>query len=111
MLKEAIAALAKEYQARGVAVVGISSNSQQTHPQDGPDMMAADARQYGYTFPYLFDESQEVGAPCQPRVLLHACARVKARVPGRAELASHETQPPALAGANVWLSVVGWVGG
>ncbi len=44
---EGLAALAKEYQARGVAVVAISSNSTQTHPQDGPDKMAEDAAKWG----------------------------------------------------------------
>ncbi|KAF6251437.1 alkyl hydroperoxide reductase/ thiol specific antioxidant/ Mal allergen [Scenedesmus sp. NREL 46B-D3] len=70
MLKGAIAALAKEYQAKGLAVVAISSNSSQTHPQDGPQQMAEDARANGYTFPYLFDESQAAarayGAACTP---------------------------------------------
>lgn len=39
--------LAKEYQPRGVRVVAISSNSVETHPQDGPAEMAKDAQQYG----------------------------------------------------------------
>ena len=39
-LKPAITQLAKEYQARGVRVVAISSNSTETHPQDGPELMA-----------------------------------------------------------------------
>jgi aromatic ring-opening dioxygenase LigB subunit len=43
----AIAQLAKEYQARGVAVVAISANSAATHPQDGPDAMAKDAKKFG----------------------------------------------------------------
>ena len=46
-LKPAIAALAKEYQAKGVAVIAISSNSTVTHPQDGPEEMAADAQVQG----------------------------------------------------------------
>eukprot|EP00878_Enallax_costatus_P021707 GHUV01022997.1.p1 GENE.GHUV01022997.1~~GHUV01022997.1.p1 ORF type:complete len:280 (+),score=32.07 GHUV01022997.1:251-1090(+) len=70
MLKPAIAALAKEYQAKGVAVIAISSNSIQTHPQDGPEKMAQDAKTHGYTFPYLYDESQSVAkayqAACTP---------------------------------------------
>ena len=47
---EGIASLAKDYQSRGVAVVAISSNSVKTHPQDGPDEMAADAKQFGMCF-------------------------------------------------------------
>jgi hypothetical protein len=35
MLKDSIAQLAKEYQAKGVDVVAISSNSARTHPQVG----------------------------------------------------------------------------
>jgi hypothetical protein len=80
MLKEAIAALAKEYQARGAAVVAISSNSTQTHPQDGPDKMAQEAQQYAYSFPYLFDESQEVGSRARWRCPLAACAGCGQRV-------------------------------
>ncbi|EFN56396.1 hypothetical protein CHLNCDRAFT_22310 [Chlorella variabilis] len=69
-LKPAITQLAREYQGKGVKVLAISSNSVETHPQDGPDSMAEDARAQGYTFPYLFDESQDVAkaysAACTP---------------------------------------------
>ncbi|PRW44843.1 prolyl endopeptidase-like isoform A [Chlorella sorokiniana] len=69
-LKPALTELAKEYQAKGVKVVAISSNSVETHPQDGPDKMAEDAKEQGYTFPYLYDETQEVAkaykAACTP---------------------------------------------
>lgn len=44
---EAIVEVAKQYQAKGLAVVAISSNSVVTHPQDGPEKMAEDAKQYG----------------------------------------------------------------
>ena len=68
------AALAAEYQKRGVAVVAIASNDAQAYPEDGPDGMAAEAREVGYTFPYLFDETQEVakayGAACTPDFFL-----------------------------------------
>lgn len=125
-LKPAITQLAKEYQAKGIKVLAISSNSVETHPkvsgcgsdtkvggygfvplrscrtlspcptqsrperpqppaccpkqrqpqrtaderqllypphrhaQDGPEKMAEDAKEQGYTFPYLFDDSQDV---------------------------------------------------
>lgn len=69
-LKPAIVQLAKDYEARGVRVLAISANSVETHPQDGPEAMAADAKAHGYPFPYLFDESQEVAkaycAACTP---------------------------------------------
>jgi peroxiredoxin len=68
------AALATEYQKRGVAVVAIASNDVQAYPEDGPEGMAAEAREAGYDFPYLFDETQEVakayGAACTPDFFL-----------------------------------------
>lgn len=64
------AGLAKEYQERGVAIVGISSNDVTTYPQDRPEKMAELSQSKGLTFPYLYDESQEVakayGAACTP---------------------------------------------
>ena len=66
--------LVKEYQARGVAVVGINSNDVEAYPDDSPALMAGDAQTYGYTFPYLYDESQEVArayrAACTPDFFL-----------------------------------------
>ena len=65
-----LADLAREYQARGVAVVGISSNDVASHPADSPEQMVAEVEQRGYTFPYLYDETQEVAkayrAACTP---------------------------------------------
>jgi peroxiredoxin len=65
-----LAQLAKDYQAKGAAVVGISSNDIKNHPDDAPAKMAEEAKLRGYTFPYLFDESQSVAkayrAACTP---------------------------------------------
>jgi len=65
-----LADLAREYQARGVAVVGINSNDFRQFPDDAPDKMLEEIRARGYTFPYLVDESQEVAkayhAACTP---------------------------------------------
>ena len=67
---EGLAALAAEYQVRGVAVVGINSNDVSTHPDDAPEEMAKEVRRRGYTFPYLYDETQDVAkayqAACTP---------------------------------------------
>jgi len=52
--------LIKEYQAKGVAVVGINSNDVADYPDDRPQMMARVAKQKGFTFPYLYDETQDV---------------------------------------------------
>ena len=67
-------ALATEYQARGVTGVAIASNDAQAYPEDGPGGMVAELKEAGYTFPYLFDETQEVAkaysAACTPDFFL-----------------------------------------
>ena len=59
-----------DYQSKGVSFVGISSNDAQAYPEDAPDKMKTHAASAGYTFPYLYDESQEVAraydAACTP---------------------------------------------
>jgi len=68
------ASLAKEYQSRGVGVVAISSNDVENYPDDSPEKMAEEIKQVGYTFPYLYDESQQVAkafrAACTPDFFL-----------------------------------------
>lgn len=65
-----IVRVAREYQRKGVAFIGISSNDVANYPQDGPAEMKINAEQLGYTFPYLYDETQEVAkaydAACTP---------------------------------------------
>ncbi len=62
--------LSKEYKAKGVAFIAISSNDVDKYPEDGPDKMREVATQLGYPFPYLYDETQEVAraydAACTP---------------------------------------------
>ncbi len=69
-----LAALVKEYQAKGVAVVGINANDVENYPDDSPEKMREEVALRGYTFPYLFDETQEVakryGAACTPDFFL-----------------------------------------
>ena len=66
--------LVKEYQPKGVAVAGINSNDIDSYPDDRPEMMAKLAREKDFTFPYLFDETQEVAksyhAACTPDFFL-----------------------------------------
>ncbi len=73
-LRDDLAKFAREYQEQGLAVVGISSNDVSTHPDDSPERMQDEARKYGYTFPYLYDESQDVAkayhAACTPDFFL-----------------------------------------
>jgi peroxiredoxin len=74
-----LAALGRDYGARGVAVLAISANDVTTHPDDRPEKMAAEAAAAGYTFPYLYDETQEVArayhAACTPDFFLFDAER------------------------------------
>lgn len=69
-IRKKFSELAKDYESRGVAVVAISSNDAETYPEDGPAKMADEIKTAGYTFPYLYDESQAVArayqAACTP---------------------------------------------
>jgi len=62
--------LGKEYQAKGIGFVAISSNDVANYPQDAPDLMKEKAKAMEYSFPYLYDETQEVAkaydAACTP---------------------------------------------
>jgi thiol-disulfide isomerase/thioredoxin len=65
-----LAELAKEFQQHGVEFVAINSNDVTNYPDDSPEKMPAMSREFGFTFPYLFDVSQEAAkayrAACTP---------------------------------------------
>jgi peroxiredoxin len=65
-----IVRLVADYEPKGVGFAGISSNDVENYPQDGPEKMKEHARETGYQFPYLYDETQEVAkaydAACTP---------------------------------------------
>jgi len=69
-VRDEITRLARDYASKGVDFVAINSNSVESHPQDGPDHMAALSRELGWTFPFLFDDTQAVAkayhAACTP---------------------------------------------
>ena len=73
-LREELAAFGAEYERKGLAVVGISSNDAENYPDDSFEKMADEVKDAGYTFPYLYDESQEVAkayrAACTPDFFL-----------------------------------------
>lgn len=66
--------MANEYAEMGIGFIAISSNNVETHPQDGPEFMKKHAEKQGYSFPYLYDETQEVAraydATCTPDLYL-----------------------------------------
>lgn len=69
-VNQAIVSLAKDYQALGVGFIAISTNDISSVPEDSPEQMTLLAQKEGYTFPYLYDESQAVAkaydAACTP---------------------------------------------
>jgi thiol-disulfide isomerase/thioredoxin len=69
-IKPQLAQLGRELAERGVAMVAISANDPEAYPEDAPKKMAEDAGRFGYVFPYLFDDTQEVAkaflAACTP---------------------------------------------
>jgi peroxiredoxin len=73
-IADAFSAFAKEYQDKGLAIVAISANDTDAYPQDAPAKMGEFARRHGFSFPYLYDETQETarayGAVCTPDLFL-----------------------------------------
>lgn len=70
LMKSALVEFVNDYAAAPVAFVAISANDAEKYPQDGPEEMAKDAREFQYPFPYLYDASQETAkayrAACTP---------------------------------------------
>ncbi|HEX4044935.1 MAG TPA: thioredoxin family protein [Gammaproteobacteria bacterium] len=62
--------VAQHYQSKGIVFIAINANDVATYPQDGPDKMKIEAEKYHYSFPYLYDATQQVAkayhAACTP---------------------------------------------
>ncbi len=69
-----LAAIGREYLPKGIGIVAINSNDVATYPDDSPENMKIERERAGYTFPYLFDETQMVAkafkAACTPDIFL-----------------------------------------
>tara|TARA_B100001245_G_C22828157_1_gene398377 strand:+ start:448 stop:1008 length:561 start_codon:yes stop_codon:yes gene_type:complete len=78
-LKPALAAFARDYLPKHVAVVGINSNDTAEFPEDAPERMVEDIEAFDYRFPYLVDGTQEIakayGAACTPDFFLFNVGR------------------------------------
>jgi peroxiredoxin len=78
-VESGIGSVLADYQAKGVAVIGISSNDTGSHPDDDADHLAGQAERAGFTFPYLVDDTQEVAkafrAACTPDFFLYDADR------------------------------------
>jgi peroxiredoxin len=73
-IRAGFVAFAREYQPQGLAIVAISANDATAYPDDAPEAMAREAKSAGFTFPYLYDETQAVArayeAICTPDFFL-----------------------------------------
>ena len=73
-IRDELARLGRDYASRGVGIVAINANDTTTHPDDSPAKMTIEAKEAGWTFPFLFDESQAVAkayrAACTPDFFL-----------------------------------------
>ncbi|MBW2961819.1 thioredoxin family protein [Mesonia aestuariivivens] len=69
-VNDEIVRLANDYRVLGFGFVAISSNDVKNYPEDHPKLMHENARKHNFTFPYLYDETQEVAkayqAACTP---------------------------------------------
>lgn len=74
-LRDALAQFGRDCAARGVAFVAINANDVANYPADSPERMVEEARAAGWTFPYLYDETQAVArayrAACTPDFFLY----------------------------------------
>lgn len=77
--EDRMTALAKEYTARGVQWVAINSNDAQNYPDDSFEEMVKRAKEKGFPFPYVRDDSQQVarayGATHTPHIFCFDAAR------------------------------------
>jgi hypothetical protein len=69
-IRRGLASFGRYCEEKGVKMIAVSANDPVAYPDDGPRQMAEEARSAGYTFPYLFDETQDVAksfrAACTP---------------------------------------------
>jgi thiol-disulfide isomerase/thioredoxin len=74
-LNEALSTFSKEYIPKGLAFIAINSNDIEKYPDDSPDNMAKQSKDFDFKFPYLFDKTQDIareyGAQCTPDFFLY----------------------------------------
>lgn len=73
-IEKSLGKLGADYSGKPLAIVAVSANDVQTNPDDSPEGLKAQAKANGFTFPYLYDESQAVAraykAACTPDFFL-----------------------------------------
>ena len=78
-VQDELARIGRDYAGRGVGIVAISANDESGFPEDRPEKLAEMSRELGFTFPFVFDASQDVArafdAQCTPDFFLYDAAR------------------------------------
>jgi len=73
-VRQELAAIGRDYQVRGLAMLAVNSNDTRAFPADDMEHMRQEVLDAGYTFPYALDETQEVAraydAACTPDFFL-----------------------------------------
>src|SRR5437667_12696574 len=59
-VQKELARIGRDYEPRDVGVVAISSNDAVEYPEDAPDSLREMATEAGFTFPFCYDETQQV---------------------------------------------------
>jgi hypothetical protein len=78
-VQDELARIGRDYAGSGVGIIGISANDESGFPEDRPEKLAEMSKQLGFTFPFLFDASQDVArafdAQCTPDFFLYDAGR------------------------------------
>lgn len=73
-INDALVKFAKDYANKPLSILAISSNDVESYPEDSPQKMKQVASELDYSFPYLYDKTQEVAtlfqAACTPDFFL-----------------------------------------
>lgn len=74
-IRKKLIEVVNEYQKKGISFIGINSNDTISYPDDSPEKMIECCEKYHYSFPYLFDENQQIArdydATCTPDFFLY----------------------------------------
>jgi len=69
-IEKSLGKLSADYAGKPLGIVAISSNDAASYPDDSPEGLKRQAKNNGFAFPYLYDESQAVAhaynAACTP---------------------------------------------
>lgn len=74
LIESELASIGRDYMHRSFGMVAISANDATNYPDDAPPKLKEQAEQFGFVFPYLYDETQTTArayrAACTPDIYL-----------------------------------------